>query len=298
MKRRLPLIIITLILIAGIVIGSFYDLQISERIFSSRDPFGITCSAFGMVPGYGFIAFLGGGIFMIALKKKNQLPLRIILFALGIFGIGISTWLTSLEFFSINGYYKSGTGYTILSYVIAFFLEAGFFVIGLFLLRNNTNDKMWIALLVLAAALIISLLPGTTLMKDLVRRPRYREVPLGLEGVTFHNWWEPCPNYKDLMSLHGLISEEFKSFPSGHAATTMLIPFFLGMLPVFVPKLMKYKMPLFYIGLAYCSLISFTRILVGAHYLSDVCFGALLTLTLMWIAWEIVIKLKLIEIKE
>ena len=51
-----------------------------------------------------------------------------------------------------------------------------------------------------------------------------------------------------------------------------------------------YDVVLFYSGFAWTLLIMFSRMLVGAHFLSDVCFGALITLVCVYIGNEIIVR--------
>ena len=75
----------------------------------------------------------------------------------------------------------------------------------------------------------------------------------------------------------------------------------LSYLPLFNKKWMKYQVMLFYIAFGWALLVMFARLLVGAHFLSDVSFGALLTVVCFYIGNEIVVR-KLLpheeEIKE
>ena len=44
--------------------------------------------------------------------------------------------------------------------------------------------------------------------------------------------------------------------------------------------------------------MAFARILAAAHYLSDVSFGATIVLTLLFIANEVIIHVKALQLKE
>ena len=60
----------------------------------------------------------------------------------------------------------------------------------------------------------------------------------------------------------------------------VLYPFVAG-------KELKNQVIYFYIGLAYTLFVAFTRLLVGAHYLSDVGMGALITTLCLYGFYEI-----------
>ena len=69
-------------------------------------------------------------------------------------------------------------------------------------------------------------------------------------------------------------------------------------LPLVNSKYEKIQIPLFYAGLAWCLLVSFTRILVGAHFLSDVSMGGLITTIFALIAYYTVMGNKVVNQKE
>ena len=76
----------------------------------------------------------------------------------------------------------------------------------------------------------------------------------------------------------------YYSFPSGHTANATVIfssVFYLKFLP---EKYKKYK-PLIVTLLAlWIVFVAFSRVLIGAHFLSDVLFGAAITLAIVYFA--------------
>ena len=73
----------------------------------------------------------------------------------------------------------------------------------------------------------------------------------------------------------------------------MIGTIFLSSLPLFDKKLIKYQPLLFWCAFVWGLVVMFARMLVGAHYLSDTCVGALLAIVFFYIANEIVIRLLL-----
>ena len=84
-------------------------------------------------------------------------------------------------------------------------------------------------------------------------------------------------------------SEEFKSFPSGHVGASMVTCLFISILPLINKEYEKYQIPLFYCFFAWSLLVAFSRMLVGAHFLSDVSMGGLIASTCMLINNEVLI---------
>lgn len=295
MKRR-HLFISGGILLVCFIIGSFLDLNISQAIFSKNNGFGIFMSAFATIPGYGLLSFLGGVLFALTLKNKEQKTwLRITLFVCAFIGLISGTYFSGDEIFSVNAYNKENLTY--LGMIICGIINLGIFAAGMWFAKFNKQKNMWLMIvLILLGVAFISLVPGVTLLKNIFHRPRYRIAVY--EGyVDFHNWWEPCKEYKTLMDTFSLAKEEFKSFPSGHGGASMLFAVLLSFLPLINQKLMKYQTPLFYVGFSWNLLTSFSRILVGAHFLSDVAMGSLLVLICYYIVNEIIVK-KLFVVEE
>ena len=81
MKKRLHFFIAGGLLIIGIILGSIFDLRINEALFDRYNGFGLAVSSFGMLPGYGCLAFFGGALTAIVARDKNMKTwLKVILY--------------------------------------------------------------------------------------------------------------------------------------------------------------------------------------------------------------------------
>ena len=80
-----------------------------------------------------------------------------------------------------------------------------------------------------------------------------------------------------------MTKEEFKSFPSGHSGTAAIMMMFLPYMSMFFPKLKGKETMMFYIGFAWTLLMMFSRMLVGAHYLTDTCTGSLIVMVVYYV---------------
>ena len=161
----------------------------------------------------------------------------------------------------------------------------------------KTDDKaiLW-AMVIIAGCMLVELVPIAQVLKNVMRRPRYRiiaEQTFNDSRIYFFNWWQRFKDYSAVKSTHGTIdsfSEQFKSFPSGHASVAALLIFGLPYLSLVEPKLKGKENLLFGIGLGFTILMALSRMTVGAHYLSDVSFGAFLMVTCCIVGNEIVLK--------
>lgn len=145
-------------------------------------------------------------------------------------------------------------------------------------LASQSDDKL---LLRKAVCLVIVLLLAFAAMqvgKAVFHRPRFRAVAQGLEGVGFVPWYTISPDPADLMSKYDLTLNEFRSFPSGHAILSISTISILLSLTWLFPGLRTKRVQLCWAGFAFAIVIIVTRLLLGAHYISDVSAGALIGL--------------------
>ena len=291
-KMRLHIYILLGIFLVGFIVGSFVDLSLSQAIFSRDNPFGLTISAIGTIPGYMILAVLGGGFFAIGLHKDYKTIYKVILYIVAVACVGVAIFFTGREFFGENGFKDAAPKW--IGYLITTPIAGGCGYLGYLMSKKSNTPYLWLIFAILAFFIFMSLVPGVTLLKAIFHRPRYRTVSTleaSLAGLEFHPWYQRCGDYKSYMSLLKVTSEEFKSFPSGHAGASAVFVLGVSVLPLINKKYEKLQLPLFYAGFAWVLFVSFTRILVGAHYLSDVSMGGLLTTIFMLINNEVLIAL-------
>ena len=288
---RLYLYITLGVFLALFIVGTFLDLQINQALFSDKNTFGLVVSVIGTTPGYGMFALIGGGFLTYFFRKEEYKTGIRVLFLIATLGcLGASTYFAGREFFGPNGFYWVAKGFW--GYFISLPIMVGITYLGFRLMKNVDNKYLWIILLVALVAFAFALTAGVTLFKVIFHRPRYRAIMAEYPNLPYFAWYERCSNYKGYMESFSLTSEEFKSFPSGHAGASMGVPFIAVFLPLVDEKFRKYRLPLFICGLAFSLLVMFARMLVGAHYLSDVAMGAILVGVCMVIGSEVLRGLK------
>ena len=293
---RIPLLVALGVAILGIVLGSFLDLQISTAIASANNGFALTVSAIGPTLGFAGIAFMGGGFVAFIVKGKYPKYMKVLFGVLAACCLGVAIFWPAGEYFGINGFYNEQLDKW-LGYIIAFFPATGAMVGGYFAFKDYKNDNLWIIFCICIGVLLVCLAAATPLLKDIIHRPRYRLIST-TDKVSFHNWWEPCKEYKDLIESIPTDKDNFKSYPSGHAAEASILFVIITFLPLANKKFEKYQMPLFYCACAFTLLVAFARILAAAHFLSDVSTGITIMLVLLVIANEVVMRIKALQLKE
>ena len=291
---RIPLLVAWGVAIIGIILGSFFDLQISTAIASASNGFALTVSAIGPTIGFAAVAVMGGGFIAFIVKGKYHIALKILFGVLAACCFGVAIYYPAGEYFGINGFYGAAPDWV--GYLIVILPEAAAVVGGYFLFKDTKNDKLWIIFCIVIVLLLIALLVVIPNIKDSMHRPRFRAI--SNYPIDFHNWWEPCSEYKELIETYGIHKDNFKSYPSGHTAEASILLVGVTFLPFADKKFEKYQLPLFLGSVGLVLLVAFARILAAAHFLSDVSFGAVIMLTLVLIANEVTIHIKALHPKE
>lgn len=295
-NMRIPLLVVLSVAIVGVVLGSFFDLNISSAIASPSNYFALTISAIGPTIGFGAVAVMGGGFVAYALKGKYHIALKILFFVLAAACFGVSIFYPAGEWFGINGFYGAAPEWV--GYLVVILPEAAFGVGGYFLFRNSKNENMWIVFCVIIVLLLIGLLAVIPTIKDNMHRPRYRLIST-TDAVKFHKWFEPFKDYKQyLEEPYKYAKDNFKSFPSGHTAEASILLVAATLFPLADERIKKYQMLIFYGSCALVLLVALARILAAAHFLSDVSMGATIITVLLFIANEVIMRIKPLQLKE
>ena len=293
-NMRSPLFIVLAVAVTGIMVGSFFDLIISQSIASASSVIGLAISAIGPTIGFAGVAVMGGGFIRFALHGEYNPWLKVLFWILALACFGVSIYYPAGEYFGINGFYGSAPEWV--GYLIVLLPEAAAVVLGYFLFKDCKNKNMWIIFVIVIILLLCALLGVIPALKDIIHRPRFRLIEA--TGIEFHNWWEPCKNYKELIEQYGTASDNFKSYPSGHTAEAAILLVTTLFLPLADDKFKKLQRPLFIFSCCLILVVAFARILAAAHFLSDVSTGAMVMVALLIIANEIVIRIKPLHLKE
>ena len=287
-EMRIPLIAAIAVLFLGVILGSAFDLQISTAIASSSSSFGLGISVIAPTIGFSGLSVIGGGFLAFFLQKRHKTLLRVAFMVLAVLCFGVSVYFAGKEIFGVNGFY--GVAPKLVGYFIVLIPLGASVFLGYWLFKDVENPNAWIMFIIILGVMFMSLVPAVTGLKAIMHRPRPRAVFDA--GVSFHQWWEPCRDYKALMQQFALESEEFKSFPSGHSAEISILGVTCILLPLVCPKLKKFHLALIIGSSVIVLLVMFARILAAAHFLSDVSTGAFTMYFFGLIGNEVAIRMK------
>lgn len=260
-------IMIGIILLSCMIIGSFFDYQLSTAIYHPESLFGILFASYGQLPA--MLCFASGGTLLIKMadkEKKGKMSLcyifAVLLNLLAIAGITLDPMLY-IENMSV-----------VLSVMIAVVIVVVTDMLVYTLTKGVVKTEIKKFIILVLGVMLVEMI-FVNLVKIPWGRPRMRLIA-NRGDVVFQPWWVIGSELKDALMTLGVAGEEFKSFPSGHtanAACAML----LGTLPLVMPKLKGKETQLFLAGVCFTFIVAISRIVMGAHFLTDVTIGMSVT---------------------
>lgn len=273
-------IVIGVILLVLMGIGSIWDYQISQFFYNSSNIFGVFLAGYGQIPALLCMAAIGTLLLrMIDKDKKIKTMLYCCLSLLFNFIAVIGITIGALLYISRMT--------TLLSLVIAIGI-VGIVDVLIYRLSSHASQDtikkivIFILLTVLIEVFVVNIVKMTW------ERPRMRMIS-SRHDVSFQPWWVIGNTMKDQLMALGVAGEEFKSFSSGHtanAACAML----LCVLPLLNRKLKGKENLLFFIGVCFTFLVALSRIIMGAHFLTDVVTGMAISLVIQMIMARVIFK--------
>ena len=149
------------------------------------------------------------------------------------------------------------------------------FFVGLFTSKKEYDRRLLKRLIILCVVMVCALF-FMAAVKLIFCRPRYRLLIQEIPGIEFHPWYLPFAGSGRFINDMGVDWNDFRSFPSGHALQSMGLIFSLPPLAEVYGCLKGRRSVLFAAGAVFGILVCVSRMVMGAHFLSDVSMGALL----------------------
>ncbi|MDR1630546.1 MAG: phosphatase PAP2 family protein [Oscillospiraceae bacterium] len=242
-------------------VAAVWDLKIDQMINNPENYFGEFLARIGELPVY-LVAPFSAVVFFAANKKTVW---KAVLSAL----LAVLGWVLFFVWFGGN-WFKSDDFRDAFSVVLAVFVSAVSLFIAAKLPEKTMKQLQPFAVFLLIAAI------GTALSVEGIKRVwgrvRFRDLLRAEDFSAFTPWYLP----------QGVTGN--KSFPSGHtsAASASLL---LSALPCVFEKFKKQEVKIFIITALYTFAVGLSRMIVGAHYLSDITMG-----TLIGFLWMVAIK--------
>jgi membrane-associated phospholipid phosphatase len=231
-----------------------------KALNSPANPFGVFFERIGKLPVYLIIPFSAMAFFNTRPRGKNAAAVL----------IAAATVLYSAAGCIYMCMYLGGNWFVADEYRDAYCVIFGLAVSAatLFISKHLPNETMkklrpyaWFAMI---AGLGTSL--SIELIKNIWGRVRFRDLLRAESFDAFTAWWLPQGENGN------------KSFPSGHTGAASAAILLTG-LPCVFESLKKHETRFFIAGALYTFAVGFSRLVVGAHYLSDIAVGALIGFT-------------------
>ena len=257
----------------GILIGSFCDFRINEALANKTD-LGAFFAAYGSYFSYCLYPAAGACLFVGLKEKGNRYRMlaRTLLFLGCFLAVYYSNSYNGKNVRALFGYTagESSAALSVLSWLFWAVLYAWVPPVTVKLLDRADPDR----LIAVGAAILIAGIAADNVnlwLKQVASRPRYNYLlTLDEPASEFRQWWQMIPN------LAGS-NDSFKSWPSGNMTIASMM-FSLPLLTDVLKKHSKRKNILaFAIACVFVLLYGYNRIHMTNHFLTDVCFGTLIT---------------------
>ena len=271
--------------VLGIIIGSFCDFNINQTLANKTD-IGSFFATYGSYFSYCLYP-AAGACLLAGLKAKGDRykPLAWVLMVVGYYlAVYYSNSYNGKAVRALFGYTagESSPWLSVLSWLfwVVLYAWVPFVVVKLV---DKKNPDMLIAV---GAAILVAGICADNVnlwLKQVGSRPRYKYlITLDDPMSQFRNWWEMSPNFAGS-------NDSFKSWPSGNMTIACMM-FSLPMLTnVFKKKSTVLNIIAFVLAAAFVVLYGYNRIHMTNHFLSDVCFGTLITyLIFSVISWAFI----------
>ncbi|MBR6874400.1 MAG: phosphatase PAP2 family protein [Ruminococcus sp.] len=268
-------------LFAGLLLlGTSFDRSISDSLYSDNNLFCHVMALIGPMPAFFVTIPLSGALVQRSLASHFGKGIKLLLTAGAVLLTAVLSYYGAKAFTSsdcLDSLYPAAKNNMalIIPIAVCVFMPLGF--LGFKLAAKNTDTLLVRRIAMVLVAICIAY-AVQEILKGVMRRPRYRTVLKGFDGVGFVPWYEKFPYTKDLPAALGIAKEEFASYPSGHSMMSMTSFIGLPALAMIVPAFKGKEIPLALCGFAYSATVMFSRILAGAHYLSDVASSGIIML--------------------
>lgn len=269
MKSKKKILVLTGVVFAMLAVLAFgtLDYDISKGIINKSSHFAEFFNRFGEMPVS--LAMLISVMILFGSRKKEKHLNNILGMLFGIPFIALFSFMT--VFMPIRYTYEhAASGIPGSMMLLSYGLTAVLFLIAMVWIRKTDVEvlrsyrRVALALIVIAfgAVLVVNL------VKILWARPRMRSI----DSIEQFKYW---------FQINGPSNNnELKSFPSGHTANSFVMLAFVLFIPMTKEKL-RSRFTTF--AILWGSMVALSRVILGAHFLSDVIVGGFITILLIYI---------------
>lgn len=265
--------IVVAVCITGIIIGSIFDYRINVALANKTD-IGAFFATYGSYFSYCLYPAAGACLY-VGLKAKGE-RFKTLATVLAVLGWFMAVYYSN----SYNGKvvralfaYTAGESSPLLS-VLSWLFWAVLYSWVPFVTAKLLDEKNPDKLIAVGAAILVAGITSDNVnlwLKQVASRPRYKYlITLDNPLSEYRDWWQMVPN------LAGS-NDNFKSWPSGNMTIACMM-FALPMISdVFRNRSDKKNTFVFMFACVFFTVYGYNRIHMTNHFLTDVCFGTLIT---------------------
>ena len=249
------------VILVLMTVFSVTDLFISERLFNINSKFGKFFEIYAAVPNMLF-GTLSMWVLLCADYNKGNYLKPICYTVVCLFICGIATYVP----LHYMGYSAFSSVHIIVWIVYAI---ATFFLVNSFRIEDRHN---FIRVAIIGIIVFVAVPVIIEIIKIIWGRVRFREMsePFSM----FSRWFVPqFGRYRSIYS-------DPSSFPSGHTANATVIFMFMFLSELF-PELRSKRVLFFVLSCIWVLCTGIGRIIMGAHFASDVTFGAVVVIVII-----------------
>ena len=259
--------------VAGIIIGSFKDFQINE-ILANKTDIGAFFATYGSYFSYCLYPAAGMCLYKGLIQKGSSYRLlaKVLLCIAYFMAVYYSNSYNGGKVRELFGY-TAGSSSAWLS-VCSWLFWVVLYAWVPFVCNKVLDDRDAGKLIAVGASILVAGILADNMnlwLKQVASRPRYKYLITLDDPISeFRNWWQMIPN------LAGS-DDNFKSWPSGNmtiAAMMFSLPMLTGVLK---KRSARKNWIAFGFACGFVVLYGYNRIHMTNHFLSDVCFGTLIT---------------------
>lgn len=265
-----------IVFLTGIVlllIFTFSDLQISMAV-ASRPAIAKILEILGEIP---FTLLAAAGCAMLVRFRNRKAPLKNIAALVG--GSVLLLLFSFMGGFMTWNYLRRNFGDVpaAAAGVIGLSIAAAAIFITLQIPAQNREKALRYAATALLYFLLVLIVMNS--LKTIWGRMRFREMTDPLNEFT--RWYQ--------IRGRGKFDDAFASFPSGHSMNSAGV-ILLILLPDFIPVLQGKEKIMRIFAYIWCVTVGFSRVLMGAHFASDVTIGVMLSLFIFEILYTLLYR--------
>ena len=298
-KTILSLCLFALIFGGLLITATFTDLQVSDILTKGTLPegqyyatgaFGVAFECVGTAPELLMSALCAAMVAVWAMRLMKPGALRtLLIFAGGAGSAGMYLWEFHDLFEYICRHFPGDGSIPKFIWVISGVLSVFCAALTLFAV-NNVSDETLRRLPRFAVVTGVSIVAAILLVqviKNPMGRMRYRAMNVIGDYSGYTRWYVPHgqPDKTWMKETFGT-SDAFKSFPSGHTRAAAATFYLIALADVIGVKSRTKRALLWIFAITFTGVVAVSRIMVGAHFFSDVLVGGTIGFVVCMLARE------------